>query len=492
MADYSIFTRFVAKDDMSSPLMNSIRSVNNLNKSINRVGTRVLQVGLTGLAASVTYFVSEASKIENATAAFTPLLGGVSKATELVEMLNKEAATTPFAFEGIAKIAQQLLPVMNRDLKLTTETFRMLGDTAGGKIDKLETITRGYTKALLKGKPDMESLNMIAEAGVPIFTEMAASMGISVKQLFQLSKEGKLTNKNLTDTFKKMTSEGGLFFKGMEISSATFSGVMSTMKDNIALAAASIGKSLLPPLKEFMQYIIKIVPKVTEWANENKDLIATKMKSFLDGLIVAAKFIYTNFDTIVVLFKVFIPILVAFKIAMIALNIVMYANPAGLIVLGVILLIGVITVAIVKFDEWGASILMLLGPIGWVINAIVIFAKHWDNITSAFTDGGFVAGLKEIGKTLLDMLLMPLQQILSIAESITGMDLGSSAIEKFRSDFGISVDNPDAASKRVDAKIREEYWTKTNNNNSTQTLEISDKTKNKDLNFTMPNLSPSL
>lgn len=240
-----------------------------------------LIVGAVAAMASGRLFggiLQAAQDVEDATAAFTPLLGSMERATELVARLNKEAATTPYQFDGISEVAKQLLPVMNGSIEDTAATFRMLGDTAGGNIEKLSSITRGYTKALLKGKPDMESLNMIAEAGVPIFTEMANSMGITVEKLFELSKQGNLTKDDLTGAFKRMTSDGGLFFKGMEIASQTLSGIFSTLKDNVKMAAANIGSALLPIIKKLAQGAIQIVGKISDWITANKELIGQKIE----------------------------------------------------------------------------------------------------------------------------------------------------------------------------------------------------------------------
>jgi tape measure domain-containing protein len=153
--------------------------------------------------------VGQASKIENMVAAFTPLTGGAENAQKMIKALNKEAATTPFELEGIGKVAKQLLPILGNDVQAVTKTFRMLGDTAGGSIEKLDTITRGYTKALMKGKVDMEALNMIAEAGVPIYQELAKSLGVSVAEMTQMSSAGKITSSDLTKAFEAMTSSGG-------------------------------------------------------------------------------------------------------------------------------------------------------------------------------------------------------------------------------------------------------------------------------------------
>ena len=66
---------------------------------------------------------------------------------------------------------------------------------------------------MMKGKVDMEALNMIADAGVPIHKQLADSMGISVDQMMDLSSSGKITSNDLTNAFKTMTSEGGIFFQ---------------------------------------------------------------------------------------------------------------------------------------------------------------------------------------------------------------------------------------------------------------------------------------
>ena len=284
-SSYSVSTIFGAKDKMSPVFNKMSKSANGFGSVLKGVlSARIIEQGFRKLVDLTKSFVTEAQKIEDATAAFTPLMGGVGKATELVNRLNKEAATTPFQFEGIAGVAKQLLPVMNQNIEKTADTFRMLGDTAGGNIEKLDSITRGYVKALLKGKPDMEALNMIAEAGVPIFSEMSKSMGIAQSQLFELSKQGKLTNNDLTAAFKRMTSEGGIFFKGMEIASQTLTGKISTLKDNIALTKAAIGSALLPILKPAIDGLINLAGASREWAMANKEVINSKITGFINNL----------------------------------------------------------------------------------------------------------------------------------------------------------------------------------------------------------------
>ena len=385
------------------------RSVAAFGASIKRFAGRAIRIGLVGglaaAGAAIFGFVKQASKIENAVAAFQPLLGSVDKAKQLVQRLNEEAATTPFQFEGIAKISQQLLPVMNSSIEDTIDTFRMLGDTAGGNMQKLESITRGFSKALLKGKPDLESLNIIAEAGVPIFTEMAKSMGISKEQIFELSKQGKLTNKDLTNAFRRMTSSGGIFFKGMEIASLTLSGRFSTLKDRIALTAAELGTVLLPFIKELVDKAIEAADKIKVWITANKDLIKTKVEQTIDKITIAFQGV-----------KKIIEILIKFKPAIFGLTIAFVAYKVAMIAAAIA------TAAFgVTLTATGIGGLIVL--VGLLITGIIFLIKNWDKVSAAMQKVWDF--MKKIANWIKDVFLGLINKIVEGFQAIgkfTGLD----------------------------------------------------------------------
>jgi tape measure domain-containing protein len=260
------------------------RTMSRVSKTLTtgiRRGAFLAAAGITALAGATWKVMQQFSKIEDAEAAFTPLLGGAKKATEMVKALNETAATTPFQFENLAGAAKQLLPNMGGDIQKTIETIRMLGDTAGGNAQKMDSIVRGYNKALLKGKVDMESLNMIAEAGVPIFNDLGSVVGKSGTKLFKAISAGKISTEDLTKAFKKMTGKGGIFFEGMKIASETLSGKVSTLKDNVGLAAAELGTVLAPILKDTTDYLIDVSRQARQWIIQNKAIIKTKLDEFI-------------------------------------------------------------------------------------------------------------------------------------------------------------------------------------------------------------------
>jgi hypothetical protein len=113
-------------------------------------------------------------------------------------------------------------------------------------------------------------------------------------------------------------------------------------------------------------------------------------------------------------------------------NIAMSMNPIGLIVIAIVALVGIIVLAIAKWDEWGASLMLFLGPIGLVVSAFKSLYDHWESIKSAFQTDGIVGGLKRIGIVLLDALLKPLQQILELAAKIDPTGLAQKGLDKIK------------------------------------------------------------
>lgn len=100
------------------------------------------------------------------------------------------------------------------------------------------------------------------------------------------------------------------------------------------------------------------------------------------------------------------------------LNLAMSANPIGLIIAGIVAVVAVVAVAITYWDEWGAALLTFLGPVGYLINALMSIREHWDSIVDAFSKDGIVGGIMRIGQVLLDVILKPVTQVLSLLSKL--------------------------------------------------------------------------
>lgn len=124
-------------------------------------------------------------------------------------------------------------------------------------------------------------------------------------------------------------------------------------------------------------------------------------------------------------------------------NAAMLANPIGLIIIGIAALIALIAVIINKWNTWGAALTLFMGPLGLIISLIQSFRRNWDLIVSTFKTEGIIAGFKKIGATILDAILMPLQQVFTLMSKIPGIggfagDIAGK-IAQFREKLGVNV-----------------------------------------------------
>lgn len=120
-------------------------------------------------------------------------------------------------------------------------------------------------------------------------------------------------------------------------------------------------------------------------------------------------------------------------------NVLLTANPIGLIITAIGALIALIIVCVKHWDEITAAvsrawewikknqeavlgiITIFTGPFGVVISIVREFWNEWERITQAFKNGGIVAGLKQIGATILSAILAPLQGIFELIGKIPGV-----------------------------------------------------------------------
>jgi len=237
----------------SSQLKKSEDRVKKFKTGLKTVG---LAVGASIIAIG-TAAVKAAADMEMLTTQFEVMLGSAEAANSLMEELKTFSAATPFALNDLAKGTQNLL-AFGVPLEDVMETMRMLGDAAGGNNEKLNGLVLAFGKVQTKGKVSMEEINMIAERGVPIIGTLVEQLGVTEQQFFKLVSAGKIGREEIKNAFKTMTSEGGIFFQGMQKQSQTFTGMLSTMKDNITLVLAEIGGELLPVMKIVLQSITNL------------------------------------------------------------------------------------------------------------------------------------------------------------------------------------------------------------------------------------------
>lgn len=399
--------------------------------------------------------VGNAAKMENFVAAFTPLTGNAENAKDMIAALNREAATTPFELENIAGVAKQLLPSLGNDVDAVTKTFRMLGDTAGGSAEKLDSIARGYAKVLNTGKVSMEALNMISDAGVPIQSQLAASMGVTVEKMYDLSSQGKISAEELTKAFEKMTEEGGIFFDGMAVASKTFTGNLSTMNDNLKMAGAELGEVMLPVATDFVKVVSGIASAFVVWANEGENLPR------LLKLIAESALIAVGALTAYMAIMHGAAVVQGFTAAIKGLTLAMATNPIGLIAVAVSgLLIGLNAVA----DALGGWNVLWLYVQKYALAAVDFILKGVSMLANGFVDQ--INFMAKAVNTLLTALGQKPLRLLDRVDLSTGLGITKTLgdIDKQIKETGRAAQ--DAAKKREAERLAAEKSSKTATENA--------------------------
>jgi len=423
---------------VSSGLRDVSSSVNDLRDKMDGLQTKVGSgsrglsgslsglvgmVGRLGAVAGVGYLAKQVwdlgTGMEQTRVAFGTFMGDTQKANKLIGELNQFANVTPFDNAEVIKSGQMLLSagMVADDIKGSLGT---LGDIASGVKMPLDELAQIYSKSMNKGKLQAEELNQISERGIPLMQELARMTGKSKGELYKLAESGAITSDVLTTAFQNMTSEGGIYNNLMQKQSETTAGKFSTLIGQLQTIGIKVGEAILPVLNAFVSFGVAIT--------SNKELL--KDIGIVLGIVAGALVVYKTAMLISTIATG------GFSTAFATLNAIMYANPIGVIIGAIALLVTGVVLAIRHFETWGEILLFLSGGLGMIVVLIKKIYDGWDGIKNAFKSEGIISGLKKIGSILLDVILSPLQKIFETF----GMDSFAKSIKSLRQKVGIDIE----------------------------------------------------
>jgi len=122
-----------------------------------------------------------------------------------------------------------------------------------------------------------------------------------------------------------------------------------------------------------------------------------------------------------------IGVIKAVRAAQLLWNLAMAANPIGLVIAGI-----------------AAGVALITGLITGLI-------KRWEGISKAFKEGGFLEGIKAIGKAIVSIILQPVEWILKAIGKLTGAKWAtnwSKSIEGLRGNLDKGLLKPAAVAKK--------------------------------------------
>nr|DAO46664.1 MAG TPA: tail tape measure protein [Caudoviricetes sp.] len=215
---------------------------------------------------------------------FKVMLGSEEAAAAKLSEIRKMAASTPFTLDDLTGGTQTLLQfgIAADD---TTGVLQRLGDISLGNAEKLQTLTRAYGKMSSAHKVTLENVNMMIDAGFNPLNQICEATGESMSDLYKRISDGSVSFEELQYAVQAATSEGGQFYNGMLEASQTFSGRMSTLKDNVSALTGELTSGLFAALGEL---VVKLNEVVVSFLDSDEKMAQLKETIGIATAVVAA------------------------------------------------------------------------------------------------------------------------------------------------------------------------------------------------------------
>ena len=212
---------------------------------------------------------------------FKVMLGSEEAAATKLSEIRKMAASTPFSLDDLTSGTQTLLQfgIAADD---TTGVLQRLGDISLGNAEKLQTLTRAYGKMSSAQKVTLENVNMMIDAGFNPLNQICDATGESMSDLYKRISDGKVSFSELEAAVEAATSQGG---HGMLEASQTFSGRMSTLKDNVSALTGELTSGLFAALGEL---VVKLNEVVVSFLDSDEKMAQLKETIGIATAVVAA------------------------------------------------------------------------------------------------------------------------------------------------------------------------------------------------------------
>lgn len=240
----------------------------------SKVGLALSAAITAPVLASGKAMLSASADMEMYEAGMKTMLGSTQAAKNMMASLADFAAKTPLELPGIVNATTKLLQygIASEDI---IPTLKTLGDVTLGNQGKFDALAYAYGQMSSAGKLMGQDLLQMINAGFNPLQIMAEKTGISVSELKKRIADGEITVNDVKEAFKIATTEGGRFFNGMENGSKTFTGLASTMNDDVRAMMRSFGDMLLPIAKDVAKEISKIAKNISDMEGPSKVAIIT-------------------------------------------------------------------------------------------------------------------------------------------------------------------------------------------------------------------------
>lgn len=391
-------------------------SLKNLGSSLMSIpGMSFLMNPYTLIAGGVGAVAKLGSEAEMTSTAFSVLVGNEEKAGKILKEIAQFGQESPFDKMGLTENAKQMLAFGVETDKVMTY-LRQLGDISGGQKEKLDGLSLVMGQVSAAGKlSGQDNLQFINAGFNPLKELQKMHPEKTYAELQKAMSKGAITSQHVAEALQHATQEGGQFYGMMDKQSKTLAGRFASLVDNIQEMAVGLYQKIEPILKSVVDNIAGFIPYVSQvlktlfdwivagvgWVKSAVEwMIKWKDELMLVGSIIGMLTLLIQAKTIALtiyygLVQGVIAVMNAWTAVQTMLNLVMTANPIGLIIVGIGALIAVIVYCWNKFAGFRAFLITMWDTM-----------KQFGNIIKEYVVNRIkemIAGLGKIASALLKL-----------------------------------------------------------------------------------------
>lgn len=249
----------------------------------------MLGTAVVGLAQTAGMMgINTAKANEQSAIGFKVMMGSAEKAKKFMDELMEFSAKTPFELPQLREAASKLLST-GVEAKRIIPIMTVLGDATSAKgygADAIQRAVYALQQMSTAGRATGQDMMQLTSAGIPIWEALAASIGVSIEQIKDMSQKGKISAEMVFKAIEDGAGEGLQKVNGMmEEQAGTLQGLMSTFKDTVGqslgkMMEPAVGaiKEALPGLTSMMDNLLKsIAPTIN-------GVVGSTLKALVDLL----------------------------------------------------------------------------------------------------------------------------------------------------------------------------------------------------------------
>lgn len=380
----------VSANDLLSPQLRTMDSnAKALEGTISGLGSVIASAFAVY---SVNQFISKTieagTTVENALTGLTTLLGDSASAQSVVTNTMKDAAATPFEFQGLLAANKTLIGAGMSAERARVDVLNLANAIAatGGGDSELQRMVVNMQQISNSGKAMAVDIKQFAYAGINIYKLLADATGQPIERV----KDMEVTYDMLTFALQKAHEKGGIYYNGLENMAGNTSVRISAVGDAIFQFMNNLfieSKPLIDGVINAVMGLVGIAQSIIDWTNEYT--AAASALGAAIGVVVGGMLLYITYQKAMALWTASTTISMivqTFTTAALAAGFA-GASASGMVLAGVM------------------AIIQSVNPVAWVIIAVAALTAGIVYLYNKFgAVRGVIMAVWEVVKTYVGIM----------------------------------------------------------------------------------------